>query len=146
MTLPAIRVAVVEDDRLTRDGLRVLIDGTPGFACVGAARSVEEVMAARMTAPDVLLLDVHLPGMSGTDAVPGFRERWPDAVILMLTVYAEESWIFASLCNGASGYLLKRTAPERLIESIREARDGGSPMSPTSRLRLSRSQRRGQRI
>lgn len=126
-----VRVAVVEDDRPTRDGLRMLIDGTPGFACVGTCRSAEEALASlRADTVDVLLLDIHLPGMAGTDAVPVFRERWPDAVVLMLTVFAEEAKIFASLCRGASGYLLKKTPPARLLESIGEAHAGGSPMSP----------------
>lgn len=124
-----IRVAVVEDDRLTREGLRALIDGTPGFRCDGAWGSAEEALVAR-NGPDVLLLDIHLPGMAGTEAVPRFRERWPEAVILMLTVYAEEDKIFESLCRGASGYLLKKTPPARLLESVREAHDGGAPMSP----------------
>jgi DNA-binding NarL/FixJ family response regulator len=126
-----IRVAIVEDDHQTREGLRLLIDGTPGFACVAACRSAEDAIAAAAPATaDVLLLDIHLPGMSGTDAVARFRERWPRAVVLMLTVFAEEEKIFASLCHGASGYLLKKTPPARLIESIREAHEGGAPMSP----------------
>lgn len=126
-----IRVAVVEDDHQTRDALRLLIEGTPGFACVAACRSAEEAIAAAAPASaDVLLLDIHLPGMTGTDAVPRFRERWPGTVVLMLTVFAEEEKIFAALCQGASGYLLKKTPPARLLESIREARDGGAPMSP----------------
>lgn len=126
-----IRVAVVEDDVMTREGLRLLIDGTEGFVCVAAFRSAEHALAARPEhPPDVLLLDIHLPGMSGTTAVPRFRERWPDAVILMLTVFSEEDKIFASLCEGASGYLLKKTPPGRLLESIREAYEGGAPMSP----------------
>lgn len=125
------RVAIVEDDRLTRDGLRLLIDGTTDLTCVAACRSAEEALASpKAEAFDVLLLDVHLPGMSGTDAVARFREKWPAAIILMLTVFAEEAKIFASLCRGASGYLLKKTPPARLLEAIREARDGGAPMSP----------------
>jgi DNA-binding NarL/FixJ family response regulator len=109
----------------------MLLDGTAGFACVGAWRSAEEALASlRADSCDVLLLDIHLPGMAGTEAVPMFRERWPDVVVLMLTVFAEESKIFASLCRGAGGYLLKKTAPARLLESIREAHAGGSPMSP----------------
>lgn len=126
-----IRVAIVEDDSLTREGLRRLIDGTSGFACVAACPSAEDALAIRPEgAPDVLLLDIHLPGMSGTDAVARFRERWPETVILMLTVFSEEEKIFASLCQGASGYLLKKTPPARLLDSIREACEGGAPMSP----------------
>jgi DNA-binding NarL/FixJ family response regulator len=130
---PALRVAVVEDDRPTRDGLRLLIDGTPGFRCVGTFPTAEEALRAPISADrqaDVVLLDVHLPGMTGTDAVPRLRERWPDTLILMLTVFAEDETVFASLCRGASGYLLKKTPPARLLDAIREASDGGAPMSP----------------
>jgi DNA-binding NarL/FixJ family response regulator len=128
-----LRVAVVEDDRPTRDGLRLLIDGTPGFRCVGTFYNAEEALRAPLTADrqaDVVLLDVHLPGMNGTDAVPRLRARWPDTLILMLTVFAEDETVFASLCRGACGYLLKKTPPARLLEAIREASDGGAPMSP----------------
>lgn len=129
MSEETIRVAVVEDDRLTREGLDALIDGTPGFRSVGSWRSAEEALAAS-DRPDVLLLDIHLPGMAGTDAVPRFRERWPETVVLMLTVFAEEDKIFDSLCRGANGYLLKKTPPAALLEAVRVARHGGSPMSP----------------
>jgi DNA-binding NarL/FixJ family response regulator len=128
-----LRVAIVEDDGPTREGLRLLIDGTPGFRCVSAFRTAEEALQAPVRADrqaDVVLLDVHLPGMTGTDAVPHFRERWPHTLILMLTVYAEDEKVFASLCRGASGYLLKKTPPARLLDAIREAGDGGAPMSP----------------
>jgi DNA-binding NarL/FixJ family response regulator len=128
-----LRVAVVEDDRQTREGLRLLIDGTPGFRCVGAFHTAEEALRAPVGGDrraDVALLDVHLPGMTGTEAVPKLRERWPDTLILMLTVFAEDETVFESLCRGASGYLLKKTAPARLLEAIREASEGGAPMSP----------------
>jgi DNA-binding NarL/FixJ family response regulator len=128
-----LRVAVVEDDRPTREGLRLLLDGTPGFQCVGTFHTAEAALNAPVSADrraDVALLDVHLPGMTGTDAVPKLRERWPDTLILMLTVFAEDETVFASLCRGASGYLLKKTAPARLLEAIREACEGGAPMSP----------------
>jgi DNA-binding NarL/FixJ family response regulator len=127
----SIRVAVVEDDDPTRDCLELLIDGKPGYHCVGAYRTAEEALRAPEAASaDVLLLDIHLPGMPGTEAVKRFRERVSRPVVLMLTVFADEERIFESLCNGASGYLLKKTPPTRLLESIREAYEGGSPMSP----------------
>jgi DNA-binding NarL/FixJ family response regulator len=128
-----LRVAIVEDDHATREGLRLLIDGTPGFHCVGAFATAEEALSAPIVADwrvDVALLDVHLPGMTGTEAVPKLRARWPDALILMLTVFAEDDTVFASLCGGASGYLLKKTPPARLLDAMREASDGGAPMSP----------------
>jgi DNA-binding NarL/FixJ family response regulator len=126
-----IRVAIVEDDRGTREGLAMLIDGTPGYACAGAFGSVEEVLGevARLPA-DILLLDINLPDMAGSDGVRLIRERAPALQVVMLTVFSEQDKVFDSICNGACGYLLKKTPPARLLEAIREAHGGGSPMSP----------------
>jgi len=85
---------------------------------------------AGATPADVLLLDIHLPGMLGSDGVRVLRENYPAMQVLMLTVYDEEEKIFESICNGACGYLLKEIPPAKLLEAIREAREGGSPMSP----------------
>jgi DNA-binding NarL/FixJ family response regulator len=128
---PALAVSVVEDDRGTREGLAALIGGTPGFRCVGAYASVEQALEGLARAvPDVLLLDIHLPGVAGSEGVRLLRERYPRMQVLMLTVFAEEERVFESLCNGACGYLLKKTPPARLLEAITEAHRGGSPMSP----------------
>jgi DNA-binding NarL/FixJ family response regulator len=127
----AIRVAIVEDDRGTREGLGMLIKGTPGYQCVGTFRSVEEVLRWAADEPaDVLLLDIHLPGMLGSDGVAPLKEKFPQVDIIMLTVYAEQDKVFESICNGACGYLLKETPPARLLEAIGEAHRGGAPMSP----------------
>lgn len=126
-----IRVAIVEDDRATREGLGMLISGTPGYQCVSTFRSVEDALrAAQQQTLDVLLLDIHLPGMLGSDGVRLLREKYAPVEIIMLTVYAEEDKVFESICNGACGYLLKETPPARLLEAISEAHNGGSPMSP----------------
>jgi DNA-binding NarL/FixJ family response regulator len=126
-----ISVVIVEDDRSTRDGLRQLVDGTPGFRCLTVFSSLEQVLAGRAgEPPEVVLLDIKLPGVPGSRGVGSLRERWPNAAILMLTAFEDEDKIFDSLCNGATGYLLKRTPPGRLLEAVREARDGGAPMSP----------------
>lgn len=126
-----IRVVIVEDDRGTREGLRLLIDGTPGYRCTGTFRSVEEALRTIAdNTPDVLLLDIHLPGMLGSDGVRLLKEKCPAVEVLMLTIYAEEDLIFESICNGAGGYLLKKTPPARLLEAISEAFHGGAPMSP----------------
>ena len=127
----SIRVAIVEDDRRTREGLALLIGGTPGYDCVGSYPSVEEalrLMGGRV--PNVLLLDIHLPGMLGSEGVKVFQEKYPSVQIMMLTIYAEQDKVFESICNGACGYLLKKTAPAKLLEAIREAHEGGAPMSP----------------
>jgi DNA-binding NarL/FixJ family response regulator len=126
-----IQVAVVEDDRLLRDSLRVLLAGSCGFVCAAAAGSVEEALRLRSgVTPDVVLLDIHLPGLRGSAGVKPLLEKWPAAVVVMHTVYDEDNKVFESLCNGAVGYILKRTPPSRLLEAIREAYQGGSPMSP----------------
>lgn len=132
MTLVApIRVAIVEDDRGTRDALALLIGGTPGLQCAAAFGSLEAALAALDRTPaDVLLLDIHLPGMSGSQGVRLLRDRYPSMQVVMLTVFDEDEHIFESLCNGACGFLLKRTPPARLLDAIREAHEGGSPMTP----------------
>jgi DNA-binding NarL/FixJ family response regulator len=124
-------IALVEDDRRSRELLVYLLESTPGFRVVGHWGTVEPLL--RLDAaepPDLLLLDIQLPGMSGIDALGPLRQRFPEMTILMLTVFEDEEKIFQSLCGGAHGYLLKDTAPGRLIELIREADAGGSPMSP----------------
>jgi DNA-binding NarL/FixJ family response regulator len=127
----SLAVAVVEDDRGTREGLAALIGGSPGFRCVGTYASVEDALRRLpATPPDVLLLDIHLPGVPGSEGVKLLREKHAPMQVLMLTVFAEEERIFQSLCNGACGYLLKKTPPARVLEAIREAHEGGSPMSP----------------
>ena len=126
-----IRVAIVEDDRTTREGLGLIIDGSPGYRCVGTYTSVEEALRAiGGQQPDVLLLDIHLPGMLGSDGVRLLKEKCPAVEVLMLTIYAEQDLVFDSICNGACGYLLKKTPPAKLLEAIRETHEGGAPMSP----------------
>ena len=125
-----IRVAIAEDDRAVREGLGMIIGATPGYECTGRFFSVEDALQAMNVVPDVLLLDIHLPGMLGSEAVRVFREKYPSLQILMLTVYDGQDKVFESICNGACGYLLKKTPPAKLLEAIREAHEGGAPMSP----------------
>jgi DNA-binding NarL/FixJ family response regulator len=126
-----IRVVIVEDDRATREGLALLIDGTPGYRCVGKFRSVEETLnSTGREIPNVLLLDIHLPGMRGSDGIGLLKEKYPPVQILMLTINADEDSVFESICNGACGYLLKNTPPARLLEAVGETHKGGAPMSP----------------
>jgi DNA-binding NarL/FixJ family response regulator len=128
---PTIRVAIVEDRREIREGLAMIINGTPGFRCSGSYRSMEEALERiGGELPDVVLNDIGLPGMSGIEGIRILKERHPDLVVLMLTVYDDDDRIFEALCAGASGYLLKKTPPARLLESLREAVAGGAPMSP----------------
>ena len=126
-----IKAAVVEDQREIREGLRALIDGTPGYHCTGAFRSMEDTLERiAFDPPDAILVDIGLPGMSGIEGIPLLREHCPQARVLVLTVYDDDERIFSALCAGACGYLLKKTPPSRLLESLREAVQGGGPMSP----------------
>lgn len=128
---PDLKVCIVEDVRPLRDGLRMLIDGTDGFSCVGSFRTMEETLdKIGSDLPDVVLADIGLPGMNGIEGVRLLKERHPSLTILMLTVYEDDERIFDALCAGACGYLVKKTPPARLLESIREAVNGGAPMSP----------------
>jgi DNA-binding NarL/FixJ family response regulator len=131
MTRPAeIEVALVEDDSSLADGLRLLIDGTEGYSCKQVYGSIEQALLGLRPAPHVLLLDIHLPGMLGSEGVRLIREGFPTTEVIMLTVYAQEDRVFESICNGACGYLLKKTPPSQLLRAITEAAEGGAPMSP----------------
>src|SRR5215467_2677805 len=126
-----IRVGIIEDRREIREGLTLLIDGTEGYRCTGSFSSMEEALDKIVVdLPDVALVDIGLPGMSGIDGIRIFRSRHPGLLLLMLTVYGDDERIFEALCAGACGYLLKKTPPAKLLESLREAVAGGSPMSP----------------
>ena len=126
-----ITVATIEDRREIRIGLAALIDETPGFQCVGQYRSMEEALDAFPARPaDLALVDIELPGMSGLEGIRLLRVRYPQMLLLMLTVYDDDERIFEAICAGACGYLLKKTPPAKLLDSLREAVDGGAPMSP----------------
>jgi len=126
-----IEVAIVEDDSSLREGLAELIAGEPEMRCKLRYGSVEAALADRPAgAPQVILLDIHLPGMLGSEGVAKLCARYPGVAVLMLTVYEEQDKVFESICNGASGYLLKKTPPAQIAEAVRQARDGGSPLSP----------------
>lgn len=107
-----IRVSIVEDQREMREGLAQLIEGADGFACNGAFRSMEEaIVGIDRALPDVALVDIGLPGMSGIDGIRILKERHPGVQFLILTVYDDDERIFDALCAGATGYLLKKTRP-----------------------------------
>ena len=126
-----IRIAIVEDQREIREGLAQLINATPGHRCTGVYGSMEEALEKLpKNIPDLLLSDIGLPGIDGIRGVRILKERHPELLILMLTVYDDNERIFDALCAGASGYLLKKTPWVKLVELLKEAADGGSPMSP----------------
>jgi len=127
----SIKVAIVEDLRELREGLAMLINGTPGFCCTGNYRSMEDALERiSRDLPDLVLSDIGLPGMSGVEGIRILKERYPQLIVLMLSVYDEDERIFDALCAGASGYLLKTTPPARLLDALKEAAAGGAPMSP----------------
>ena len=130
-TVP-INVAIVEDNRSIRESLRRIIELSPGFHCVSAVGSGEEALAELPPQqPDVVLMDINLPGMSGIDCTGHLRRLMPAMQVIMLTVYEDNDKIFKALRAGAHGYLLKRAGmePERLLEAIREVKAGGAPMN-----------------
>lgn len=126
-----IKVVIIEDQREVREGLAMLINGTSGFSCVGSFRSIEDAQyRLRNEKPDVVLTDIGLPGMDGIEGIKVLRDKLPGVPFIALTVYDDNERIFAALCAGACGYLLKNTPPPRLLESLREVTAGGAPMSP----------------
>jgi DNA-binding NarL/FixJ family response regulator len=126
-----IKVAIVEDERDIRESLCLLVGGTTGYVCSGSYRSMEEALEKiPRQLPDVVLSDIGLPGISGIEGVRTLKQRFPDLLVLMLTVYDDDDRIFDAMCAGACGYLLKKTPPARLLESLKEAVGGGAPMSP----------------
>ncbi|HVU27575.1 MAG TPA: response regulator transcription factor [Verrucomicrobiae bacterium] len=125
-----INVAIVEDNRSFREKLENYLNETPGYQCVCVCDSAED--AIRMIprrAPDVVLMDIHLPNMSGVDCTRRLKELCPSVRILILTVYEDNDRIFGALKAGASGYLLKRADPDDILRAIQEVKQGGAPMS-----------------
>jgi len=124
-------VAIIEDRKEIREGLASLIGGAQGFECTGAYRSMEEAIdGITRDVPEVALVDIGLPGMSGIEGIAVLKIRHPKLLTLVLSVYGDDDRIFQAICAGACGYLLKKTPLARVLEAILEARDGGSPMSP----------------
>src|SRR5580658_8967076 len=114
-----IRVGIVEDQGEIREGLKALISGTPGYGCAGAWRSMEEALAQiGHDVPDVLLADIGLPGMPGTEGIRLLKQRYAGMPALMLTVYEDDERIFEALCAGACGYLLKSHGPGAAVGKL----------------------------
>jgi DNA-binding NarL/FixJ family response regulator len=125
-----IRVVIIEDIKEIREGLQMLIDGSVGFKCTETFASAEEALEKLPGLyPDVALMDINLPGMNGIEAVRKLKKQCPHTQFIMSTIYEDDESIFDSLKAGASGYLLKKTAPVKILESILEVYNGGSPMS-----------------
>jgi DNA-binding NarL/FixJ family response regulator len=127
-----IRVVIFEDNKMLRESLRQLIDDAEGMTCAGAyANANNLIFQLEVAKPDVVLMDIGMPGTSGIEAVRLIAARFPNLRIMMQTVFEENDKIFAAICAGASGYMLKQTLPLKMIEAIRETFHGGSPMTPS---------------
>lgn len=125
-----IHVSIVEDDPEIRQSLALLIGNAAGFKCVSDYGSCEEALEdIDKKQPDLLIMDIHLPGMTGIEGVRRVKKIIPDCEIIMLTISEDNQDVFDSLCAGASGYLKKNTPPAKLLSSIEETVNGGAPMS-----------------
>ena len=125
-----IKVAIVEDNRTTREGLETIINLSTNCRCSITCATAEDALRQLPAhQPDVVLMDIQLPRMSGVDCVAQLKELLPATQVIMVTVYEDPDRIFQALRAGASGYLLKRSAPDRVLDAIREVQEGGVPMS-----------------
>lgn len=123
-------IAIVEDNAVMRETFRQWIDASPGFRCVFACATAEEALAQiPRLKPDVVLMDIHLPGESGIVCTAQLKEKLPAVQVIILTVYRNQELIFQALQAGACGYLLKRSSPEEILKAISEVRSGGAPMT-----------------
>jgi DNA-binding NarL/FixJ family response regulator len=127
-----IRVAIFDDNKNLLDSLFQLINGSHGMECVGAFPNCNELIDdIKNSNPDVVLMDIEMPGITGIEAVRMVKEKFPKVRILMETIFEDDDKVFASICNGAEGYILKNTPPSLILESIREVHEGGAPMTPS---------------
>lgn len=125
-----IKVAIFEDNKLIREALQTIINGSPGFVCTGSFANVNQVLAdINFSQPHVVLMDIEMPGLNGIEATKIIREEFPEIKVLIQTVFNDSDKIFNALCAGASGYLLKTDSPIRQLEAIKEVYGGGGAMS-----------------
>jgi DNA-binding NarL/FixJ family response regulator len=144
----AVNVTIVEDDALVRENLVQLVEGALDFRCAGACADGEQALRdIPLQAPDVVLMDINLPGISGVECLRRLRKLLPHLQVMMLTVYEDSDKVFAALEAGAGGYLLKRTPADKVLEAIRELHQGGAPMSSYIARKVVQSfQRRAARV
>ncbi len=130
MLMSNIRVAIVEDNQSVREGLAAILNASPGFVCLGACGSAEAALEEiPRLGPEVVLMDINLPGRSGIECVRQLKDQLPQLQIVMLTIEADSRRVFESLAAGATGYLIKSVAPAAILAAIEEVHRGGSPMS-----------------
>ena len=127
-----IRVAIFEDNELFREAMRSILNGTPGYVCCGAFADAKQVKAnIERSKPDVVLMDIEMPGITGLEATQAIRNQFPNVRVLIQTVFIDNERIFQAMCFGASGYILKNDPPHKYLESITEVYNGGAPMNST---------------
>lgn len=125
------RIAIFEDNKLLREALQAIINGTPGFCCTGAFPDCNNLgRDIGRSEPDVVMMDIEMPGMSGIEATTRITTEYPEMKVLIQTVFQDSERIFRAICAGASGYILKSDPPARQLEALQEVYDGGAPMSP----------------
>jgi DNA-binding NarL/FixJ family response regulator len=126
-----IKVALVDDNKDLREGLQIMLEEHQDeFICIGSFADAESAVSRiPLLKPDVVLMDINLPGMTGIQCVKKLKEKMPKLDVIMLTVFAEDDTVFDSLCAGACGYITKNASPQQILDAIREVRDGGAPMS-----------------
>lgn len=132
-----IRVSIFEDNKFLRESLCFIINNTEGFFLSGAtanAKNIEEKIIEQD--PDVVLMDIQMPGITGIEAVKIIHQRFPELKVIMQTVFEDDENIFNAICNGASGYILKSTSPDKYLEAITEAFNGGAPLTPSIAIKV----------
>jgi len=126
-----IRVVIFEDRKLVREAFEAIVNGTPGLTCTGSFANASDLLhSIKKTKPDVVLMDIEMPGMDGITASRMIHSRSPEIKILIQTVFDDDDKVFNAICAGASGYVMKNTTPGKLVDSIVEVYNGGAPMSP----------------
>lgn len=127
-----IIVVIFEDNSNLRRGLSTLINGSNGFECAGAFGNCDNLIKnITDTRPDVILIDIEMPGINGIEAVKMVKPQFPEIKILMETIFEDDEKVFHSICSGAEGYILKNTPPSQILEAIKEIHEGGAPMTPS---------------
>ena len=132
-----IQVAIVEDSREIKEGLELLIDSSEGFRCIKTYSNAEEAMEdLPLINPDVVLMDINMPGADGIEGLKVIKKEFPHIKVLMQTVFDDTDKIFECIRNGASGYILKKDSPQRILQAIQEVHDGGAVMNPGIALKV----------
>jgi DNA-binding NarL/FixJ family response regulator len=128
----SLRIAIFDDNKNIRESIKMLLDTVPDFEVVGSYSHVLDCLDnVKECRPDVVLMDIEMPGMTGIEAVKQIKKDFPQIQVLMQTVFEDDDRVFDSICSGASGYILKNFLNTKLIDAITELQYGGSPMSPS---------------